>query len=466
MKSSFITTFAILFSSASVLGHTWSEDVRLIAKDGSFTGPVGYARGFVARGEGDPDKAMVQLLPRDGLGLCKKATLAPYPAKFPQLSAASGDMIALRYSENGHVTKDVGKAASRPNAGGIVFVYGTKQPKENEQAADVHRVWNVAGTGGDKRGRLLATRPYDDGECYQTNSEPISQERQKEFPRQGEGGGDLVCQTDIQMPADAGTSGDYTLYWVWEWPLLNAAGEVQAPETYTQCVDIKMVASSSAAGVSADSFKAGQPGNTHAIKAQIAKQLMIDPSAKPSFEPAPAFDGQVPQPAPQQPNPQQPSQSSSRTRSRGATQSAPQATATAPSQNPQQPPAGNDRFVTVTVTASPVPAPTKDAEKIVTVTTTDYITVTALPSSFVTVSKPATAPPIISASQPAPANPAPTQVPSPNPTGPANIEPTGPPANRRPFDPAPPAASPQNGNTVYGRFMRRGAKYARRSLHV
>ena len=98
---------------------------------------------------------------------------------FPRLQAAPGNMVALRYqgklviestrcytnanklTENGHVTLPQ-NGLRKPEKGGKVYLYGTTHPKDDEKFLDVFQKWNEAGTGGDKRGRLLAVQNYDD----------------------------------------------------------------------------------------------------------------------------------------------------------------------------------------------------------------------------------------------------------------------------------------------------------------
>jgi hypothetical protein len=57
----------------------------------------------------------------------------------PRLQAATGDAIALRYQENGHVTlpdNQPGKLANR----GTVFVYSTTQPSLSDTLLGIYEV--------------------------------------------------------------------------------------------------------------------------------------------------------------------------------------------------------------------------------------------------------------------------------------------------------------------------------------
>ena len=430
-KQGLLATFSVLL--ASVSAHTWSEDIRIISGNGTFVGPVGYPRHFVPRdgknGE-KPDIAMVYDVAKE-FSTNKNAPLCKFrngdQNGFPLLSAAAGDQIALRYMENGHVSRDgpqggPGKNLWKPLNGGIVFVYGTKDPKLDEKFSDVHRVWNTAGTGGDKRGRLLATRPYDDGECYEKNETPISQSRQKTSKLAD---GNVVCQSDVRLPTDAGVDGQYTFYWVWEWPLLNQAGDqIVKNETYTSCIDINLVANSKSAA-SAGSFQEGQASNTHGIKSQLEKQLLIDPAAVPNFQAAPS--AQNPNPSPvdepvqsQQPKkptssaPAQPTSSSLAQIPSASISTSPSSTAVrAPiiSNTPGGP--GNEvpgreqnTFKTVTLPATTItvtaPAPTNigNGQKTIVVTTTEYLVIAPDTTMLVAPTAPASKKPSSPASAP------------------------------------------------------------------
>ena len=221
----------------------------VIAPNGSFTGDPGFARGNCARATtGNPDKCMVYLLPPNGRAeankildsdpMCMPSQQTQTQSKdSPRLQAAPGSLVALRYQENGHVTLPLNQAG-KPEKGGIVYIYGTTQPDPNDKFLAIHKVWNADGTGGDKRGKLLAAQNYDDGQCHQKNGGKISTDRQQTFktvPAQPMGE-DLWCQNDIAIPADAPSGKPYTLYWVWDWPTLPG-GDPNLPkgksESYT-----------------------------------------------------------------------------------------------------------------------------------------------------------------------------------------------------------------------------------------
>lgn len=234
--------------------HSWVEQLTVISPNGTFTGAPGYVRGNVLRTApnfGDP--LMVNLLPPDGRpasdGILKSDLMCKDSQRkqvqtdgSPRLQAAPGDLVALRYQENGHVTLPQTQPG-KPENRGNVFIYGTTQPSESDTFLGIHKQWNAAGTGGDKRGKLLATQPFDDGQCYQINGGQISATRQAQFPHQASQlmGADLWCQNDIAIPSDAPVGKLYTLYWVWEWPTLPGTPGLPngKAETYTSCMDIQ-----------------------------------------------------------------------------------------------------------------------------------------------------------------------------------------------------------------------------------
>lgn len=241
----------------------------VISPGGEFTGQPGYSRNNTLRtAPGFSDLLMVHILPGQGQPsieerqfpspndvqnilptdpMCKKTQQSQFQsAGSSRLQAAPGDMVALRYEENGHVTlpqNQLGKPANR----GTVYIYGTTQPKQDEIFLDIFGNWTADGTGGDKRGKLLATQPFDDGQCYQVNGGNISLARQKEFPHTADQlqGANLWCQNDIKIPTDAPSGKPYTLYWVWDWPTLPHV-DPNLPngkaEVYTTCMDIDITA--------------------------------------------------------------------------------------------------------------------------------------------------------------------------------------------------------------------------------
>lgn len=149
---------------------------------------------------------------------------------------------------------------------------------------DVHKVWNKEGTGGDKRGVLLATRNFDDGRCYQVNGDSISKQRQSEFPHTADQlmGVNLWCQSDIALPSNAPSGKPYTLYWVWDWPTLPGV-DPNLPkgkqEIYTTCIDVDVVANAGAQSHVVASYVQDQSLNNAAIPAQLADIFGSDASS-------------------------------------------------------------------------------------------------------------------------------------------------------------------------------------------
>lgn len=260
-----LAVFTVLSEVTTVEGHSWVEQLQRIAKNGTMINPLGYQRAYVGRDDpnfkGDISDDLWQIPPNDRAAgaviyandsLCspQQAVGAYTNSKYPQLVTAPGDYISMRHQENGHVTLPTTQA-NKPRNRGTIYIYGTEKPRSNDALMSIHNVWNVNGTGGDGRGRLLATRNYDDGQCYQVNNGAISASRQKQFTKVAANpmGGDLWCQSDIQLPTDITVGTNYTLYWVWDWPTLSKANamigdegvNVTKPEIYTSCMDLKIV---------------------------------------------------------------------------------------------------------------------------------------------------------------------------------------------------------------------------------
>ena len=219
--------------------------MNVIAPNGTFTGAPGFARGNCQRGpQVNADHCMVHLLPSSGNKvldsdpMCMPSQQAQTQTQnSPRLQAFPGSLVALRYQENGHVTlpdTQKGKPANR----GTVYIYGTTNPDPNAKLTAIHKVWNADGTGGDKKGKLLATQNYDDGQCHQMNDGAISKARQQQFQHDAAQpmGQDLWCQNDIALPSDAPSGKPYTLYWVWDWPTVpnvDPGTPLGKPEIYT-----------------------------------------------------------------------------------------------------------------------------------------------------------------------------------------------------------------------------------------
>ncbi|CAK7215536.1 hypothetical protein SCUCBS95973_002508 [Sporothrix curviconia] len=300
ISSVLVAFIGLLFLAAQpAAAHSWVEQLMNIASNGTMSGTAGFIRGYVSRAmpgfNDDMDDFLVppngrstgnEILPTDSL--CHPSqTIGNYSADFPMLTVTPGGYIALRYQENGHVTlPDINP--TKPLNRGTVYIYGTTQPSSNELFLDVFQNWTADGTGGNGRGRLLATRNFDDGQCYQINNGNISETRQAEFTKVAENpqGADLWCQNDIQLPSDLVAGSNYTLYWIWNWPTFNVAGSptdipsagynVTLLQHYTSCMDVSVVAGNTSGSVSkaitnnfASTFTRGQDLNNAAVLSQL-----------------------------------------------------------------------------------------------------------------------------------------------------------------------------------------------------
>ncbi|OAX81690.1 hypothetical protein ACJ72_03968 [Emergomyces africanus] len=256
----------VLYLFPIVAGHSWVDELTVIAKNGTFTGAPGYPRGYVSRDKSGFSDLMMQyllplppgsrtnqpppgppkILPTDNI--CKDTqTKQVQTDGKPRLKAPPGSPIALRYQENGHVTLP-SNTPGKPDNRGTVYVYGTTDPKPDDKFISIHKVWNKDGTGGDRRGMLLSVQDYDDGRCYQINDQNISMERQKEFPHTATApqGQNLWCQHDLALPKNVPEGKPYTLYWVWDWPTIpdEKKGIAALDEVYTTCIDVDITPTS------------------------------------------------------------------------------------------------------------------------------------------------------------------------------------------------------------------------------
>ena len=264
-SGSLIALSALIASlSTTTSAHTWIEEYQVIGPNGSYIGDRGYSRGYVART--DPtfngDANILWLLPQlastmpngdvrlrinssDSLCHPNQRTSNYTNSEYPMLKAAPGSYVAMKYLENGHVTLPWTQAG-KPEKGGTVFVYGTTNPSNDEKIANVLK-WTTDGTGGDGRGKLLATQNYDDGRCHQINDCVLSAERQVLYPNKipaqpTSPGQEQWCESDLHIPTDA-QSGKLTTYWVWQWPTAPNT-ECTYPEGkdeyYTTCADFEI----------------------------------------------------------------------------------------------------------------------------------------------------------------------------------------------------------------------------------
>lgn len=287
-----IASFLALVASLSYViefasGHSWVEQLTLVASNGTFVGEPGYSRGYVPRDSDFEDKLIVHLIPPAGRenkflptdNICRETQRTPddQTEESPRLKATPGAVVALRYQENGHVTNP-DDTPGKPDNRGYVYVYGTTDPRPDDKLLAIHKVWTSDGTGGDGRGLLLSQGDYDDGRCYQINDKDISMEREAKFKHQPSQlmGADIWCQQDIALPVNAPTGKPYTLYWVWDWPTVPKVAfgltEIKQ-ELYTTCMDIDIVPDNELGSIlkaTEDTYIEGQDLNRAAIPEQMA----------------------------------------------------------------------------------------------------------------------------------------------------------------------------------------------------
>jgi hypothetical protein len=215
----------ILVLPTPAAGHSWIERaLKVEPTTRQFFGSEGFPRGYIPRT--DPafnDEDYIWRLPYTGTAYYTgEENINKYPfnanPSHAMLEAAPGDFIAILHFENGHTTVPE-SSPDKPLNRGTIFLYGTDDPRDEEKLFDVHLAWNKDGTGGDKRGRLLSTRNYDDGQCYEARGEGLALQRATTL------GVDpmtpLACQSDLQLPDDLEPGSIYTIYWYWDWPNLN-----------------------------------------------------------------------------------------------------------------------------------------------------------------------------------------------------------------------------------------------------
>lgn len=251
------TLVAALVAFPAAMGHSWGEQLRNIDDKGNYVGAYGYPRGFIDRPDGSGDPMSYQI-PKGRPYINKDDLLCPDAQReqkqradnFPRLKAPPGGFVAIRYQENGHVTRPENNP-EKPEKGGTIFVYGTKEPKGDEKLVDVLQ-WTKDGQGGDKRGVLLAMTDYDDGRCYLNNKTPVASEREKfspayamGSPQSGPSDTVMYCETDVKLPDTMELNKTYTLYWVWQWASIPGKAGKQPnglDEYYTTCMDIDAAA--------------------------------------------------------------------------------------------------------------------------------------------------------------------------------------------------------------------------------
>lgn len=263
----------LLLLSGGVSAHTWLEALRSIGSNGAFTGTPGYPRGFVARD--DPsfsdDSSTYRITAKDAATpLChpsQQVANGYANSKFPRLNASAGSWIALQYQENGHVSAPQ-VPEGRPYRSGNVYVYASTTLRDEEFSA-VYGNWTTEGSL--ESGKLIATRFYDDGKCYQNQgSGPTTINAERKAASNGLASVD--CQSDVQLPQDI-NSDVLALYWVWDWSLWPNMEGKTAFEAYTACSEINISKGGSASSDIA--FDDSLPADQRAVKSQLATQFEV-----------------------------------------------------------------------------------------------------------------------------------------------------------------------------------------------
>ena len=238
---------ALLPLLGTTMAHSWPEETRRIAPNGTMIGEPGYARMHHQRGT-VAENDIVWFIPPNGnrekviLATDKivreeqgPLTAASYE-RFPMLKVAPGDFVAIQYTENGHVSRPEVSNPNKTVNRGTVYLYGTSMNDlSNSNLMDIHLVWTADGKGGDGKGKLLATRNYDDGQCHEAipatgDTEGITTHRKAMLGLPLNGG--LTCQSDLQIPFDVSPGQTYTVIWVWDWSTMSEPGVAVPPASY------------------------------------------------------------------------------------------------------------------------------------------------------------------------------------------------------------------------------------------
>ncbi|KAL5118580.1 hypothetical protein ACEQ8H_003431 [Pleosporales sp. CAS-2024a] len=335
MLCSLQTVLTILAVTPVALGHTWVEQLRNVNDKGQYVGEYGYPRGMFGKTDPGYDgfKMNWEIPAYQGSKVfIDNSTLLCHPsqrqqtqsqAKYPRLKAVPGGYIAMRYMENGHVTKP-NNQKGKPAHAGTVFVYGTAQPQTNEKMVDVLR-WTKDGKGGNGRGTLLATNNFDDGRCYEVNNTPEQLQRAKEFPNYAMGQADtgpgtfpLFCETSVKLPNNTAMGKPYTIYWLWQWPTAPGNVDPDYPngkdEYYSTCIDVDVASANVMMAADAEpKFALGQQdAMSHAVADFASRTAAMTDALE--GEVGPIFGGDKQSAAPSSPAgtmPSPPSQASS-----------------------------------------------------------------------------------------------------------------------------------------------------------
>jgi len=299
--------------SGTATAHSWPEQAIRLAPNGAMVGKPGTDRAHSETGTSDfliPPNGRPggsKILPDDKIvkESQRKLTDSSYSDQFPMLSVAPGDHVAIKYRENGHVSRADKTNPLKPVNRGTIYLYGTTENDlSNVNLMDVHLKWTADGKGGDGKGKLLATRHYDDGQCHEVKPADGDLEGIGDYRKQFVSKADaLLCQSDIKVPEDAPVGKTLTVIWVWDWPNMNVQGVAVPPasfdatsgetfvtlqEMYTGVVDLKIVdpcdaslgdlkgpTCASAQNKGAAQFDVNQAATTRGIASQMAEPFLV-----------------------------------------------------------------------------------------------------------------------------------------------------------------------------------------------
>ncbi|ETS74781.1 hypothetical protein PFICI_13265 [Pestalotiopsis fici W106-1] len=290
MASKIVKTLAVMAAAKTVEAHTWVEMIRRISSSGAFVGETGYAMGHMNRTDTGFADTAVQVKFLDvtsNPAVCGDIGKAGYTnAAYPQLSASPGEYVAMQYAENGHVSFP--DLTPRGYLGGNVMIYATTEDVTDVGINDALYSWNAEGTGGNGKGKLIASHFFDDGQCFENpNSSPIRDERAAKTNVSS-----LLCQSVAQLPEDLETDGTVNLLWIWDWGQNpNIAGE-NTTEIYTSCMTVNLTASDTDAATSVKAFSWSKNVDISdaAIPGQISTLIEVEQRGTGSASPAAVTD--------------------------------------------------------------------------------------------------------------------------------------------------------------------------------
>ena len=151
---------------------------------------------------------MTYLLPPDGREnqLFESDAIYKSTQSYPDaagLRVPSQAELVLRYQKNGHVTR-ASVFPEKPSPD-FIYIYATIELLPSDNLLKIHKVWNMSGTGGNKRGVLLTKATFDDGRCYAPTGTALSEQRQQAFAADPGQGANRWCRVQVQIsPATSG----------------------------------------------------------------------------------------------------------------------------------------------------------------------------------------------------------------------------------------------------------------------